>query len=695
MVRPVRERLRSRLMRRLPGFSFLRLPRHLPRFPRHLPRFPRHLPLFPRHLFRFPRHLFRFPGLPRLSRRLSRMSRTTRFPRLSRALRSLSRRLPAAALPALLLPTPAPAQWYPEPDLILTGAEVRTVDAGDSLAEALAIKDGRLVAVGSAAAVESLAGPATRIVALEGRTVIPGLQDSHIHFLPLGLDITTGVELSYAESAAEIVAGVRSRLAESAVPPGEWIVGRRWDQHKYPVMVTRWQLDEAAPDHPVALYRVYRGVAVNTEVFRRMGIEDGDSATWPDWWLEDPADFTFEDQILREPRELTVDGELVTREIPTGVFLGSRASRLVTERPPPADFEEEVESVRLGVAEMLSLGVTAIVDPSSRMGHNMMIYQEAANRGHLRFRIAAVYEGTFNTHPPEEIAGHLAPLRVNNLGDRFLRWRGAKVYGDGGVGTRSAWMSEPFHMWDELEGEENLGNPVVRDYDLREAQYRAIRASGWDLHTHSCGDQAMRQTVDLYAKLLDEMAAANDGEIPDLRWSVIHAYFPIEPKTRVLDDMARYGIVAATNPVFNWQQGFSFATNSGPERMARLQPFRTYMRGGVIMASGSDYGVTTHDPWMGFYALLTRRDQKSGLVFGEDETVTIAEALRSYTWNGAYLTHDEDERGSLEPGRWADLVVLDLPSLDRLEEDPELLFSMRERIVATLVEGEVVHGALP
>ncbi len=605
------------------------------------------------------------------------------------------RRLRSLPIGLLFLAAPgtAAAQWYPEPDLVLTGAEVRTVDAEDSLAEALAVKDGRIVAAGTAAEVGALAGPRTRTVDLSGKTVIPGIQDSHIHFLSLGRDITTGVELSYAESADDIVAGVRARLAESRIPAGAWVVGRRWDQFKYPAMVTRWQLDEAAPENPVALYRVYRGVAVNTEVFRRMGIEDGDSSTWPSWWLADPDNFTFEDQILREPRELTVDGETVTREVPTGVFLGSRASRLVTERPPPDDFEDDVESVRLGVEELLSLGITAIVDPSSRMGHNMRVYQEAFNRGYLRLRIAAVYEGTFNTHAPEAISTHLDGIKVNNLGDRFLRWRGVKVYGDGGVGTRSAWMSEPFHMWDELEGERNLGNPVVESYPEREAQYRAIRSHGWDLHTHSCGDQAMRQTVDLYMKLLDEMQEES-GELPDLRWSVIHAYFPIEPRTRVLDDMARYGIVAATNPVFNWQQGFSFAANSGPQRMARLQPFRSYMRGGVIMASGSDYGVTTHNPWMGFYALLTRKDQKSGVAHGEDETVTIAEALRSYTWNGAFLTHDDQDRGSLEPGRLADLVVLDLPGLDALEEDPELLFSMRERIVATMVEGEVVHGAL-
>ena len=599
----------------------------------------------------------------------------------------------------LLLPSgvTAAGQWYPEPDFLLVGAEIRTVDSEDRIVEALAIKGGRVVAVGTAAEVRALAGPSTRVADLTNRTVIPGLQDSHIHFLSLGRDITTGVELSYAQSAADIVAGVRARMAEGVGGDGGWIVGRRWDQFKYPEMVTRWQLDEVAPENPVALYRVYRGVAVNTEVFRRMGIRDEDPSSWPEWWIEDPADFTFEDQILRARRELTIEGARVTREVPTGVFLGARASRLVTERPPPAGFEDEVESVRLGVAEMLALGVTSIVDPSSRMGHNMRIYQEAANRGLLRMRISAVYEGTFNTHPPEEISDHLDGIKVNNLGDPFLRWRGVKVYGDGGVGTRSAWMSEPFHMWDELEGERNFGNPVVRDYGMREAQYRAIRAYGWDLHTHSCGDQAMRQTVDLYMKLLDEMREERGpgSPVPDVRWSVIHAYFPIEPKTRMLEDMARYGIAAATNPVFNWQQGLSFAANSGPERMARLQPFRSYMRGGVIMASGSDYGVTTHDPWMGFYALLTRKDQKSGVAYGEDETVTIAEALRSYTWNGAWLTHEETDRGSLEPGKLADLVVLDLPGLAALEEDPELLFTMRDRVLATMVEGRIEHGALP
>ena len=138
----------------------------------------------------------------------------------------------------------------------------------------------------------ALRGPNTEIFDLSDKTVIPGLQDSHIHFLSLGSDITYEAELTFAETAEEIVAemvGLEERMDPEL---GEWLVGNRWDQYKYPEMVTRWQLDEVAPNNPILLNRVYRGVAVNTRVFEMMGIEDEVPSTWPAWWLEDPADFT-------------------------------------------------------------------------------------------------------------------------------------------------------------------------------------------------------------------------------------------------------------------------------------------------------------------------------------------------------------------------------------------------------------------
>ena len=601
---------------------------------------------------------------------------------------------PSVGLPAVLLAlVSCSPSGSVDADWIFTGGQVVAVDEDFSIFEALAVKDGSIIAVGTAREVAALRGPKTEVFDLSGRTLIPGLQDSHIHFLSLGHDITYEAELTFAVTAEEIVAEMVA-LGERKNPArGEWLVGNRWDQYKYPEMVTRWQLDEVAPDNPVRLNRVYRGVAVNTRVFEMMGIDDQVPTTWPSWWLEDPANFTFEDRIFRVPRTLTINGRTREYEIPTGAFVGSNASRLVTVRPGATDagdaFESDVQSVHLGALEMLSLGVTSIIDPSSRMGYLMQVYQEAKNRGLLAgLRIPAVYEGTFFTHGLTSMREHFDGIKVNNLGDSWLRWRGAKFYADGGAGTRSAWLSESFSRWDEFEGEPNLGIPVQADNEARDAQFRVTALEyGWDLHTHTCGDVAMRQTVDLYKVLMDEIRAERPDA--DLRWSLIHAYLPIEAETRVLEEMAEYGIIASVNPVFNWQEGAAFLTNLGAERFARTKPFRSYVEAGVSLNAGSDYPVTSHDPWIGMYALMTRRSQADGLVYGPDETLGLEETLRAYTINGAYLTYDEDSRGSLEAGKVADLAVLDLEDIRMLEEEPELLFGMRDRIVLTMSGGAV------
>lgn len=611
-------------------------------------------------------------------------------------------RLSAAAVGAVMLgalvgagcsrtaPASGGADW------ILTGGQVVTVDKSFTTARALAIKGDRIVAIGSEDEVRSHMGPATRVVDLKGRAVLPGLQDSHIHFLTLGRDMQEEADFTLAKNAADILDALRALKERRKPKPGEWLAGGRWDQYKYPEMVTRWQLDEVAPDNPVRLERTYRGVAVNTAVFRLMGIEDDKPSTWPSWWQKDPPDFTFEDRIFRAPRQVVIDGKPREMMVPTGVFLGSRGPSLVTARPPGKTLDDDVQSVRWGAEEMLRLGVTSVVDPSSRMGYMMKVYQEAYNRGDMLIRMASVYEGTFTRTPPEAIDERLEAVKINNLGDTFLRWRGTKFYADGGAGTRSAWVSEPFEHWKELEGAENCGLPVVADHAVREAQFRAALAHGWELHTHACGDLAMRQTVDLYIKLMDEIRARKPGA--DLRWSVIHAYHPIEPKTNMIEEMAAYGIIAVVNPVFNWQEGAAFVHNLGEARMARTTPFRSFVEAGVLMASGSDYDVTSHDPWIGIYTLLTRRDQATGKVYGAGETVGIEDALRSYTINGAFLTYDEKIRGSLEIGKLADLVVVDLADIHEIERDPEICFQMRGKVLLTMVGGEARYareGFLP
>jgi predicted amidohydrolase YtcJ len=358
-------------------------------------------------------------------------------------------------------------------NLIFTNGKIVTLDAKTRIASAVAIGGDHILAVGTDTEALALRGSSTKVVDLRGKSVIPALEDSHIHFLGLGRDIARRADFTFAKSAEDIVKTVQELKTRINAKPGDWLMGTRWDQYKYPSMATRWQLDEVTPNNPVRLSRTYRGVLVNTAVFRLMKIDDSNSSTWPAWWLRDPATFTFEDKIFREKRTLTVDGKQQTLEIPTGVFLGRNGSALLTARPPSArDFEDDVESVRLGVLEMLRLGVGSIVDPDSPGDYNMRVFQEAQKRGFLLIRVPGVYFGSVYHQTPEELVKLLKPVNMNVPSDDFLRWRGTKYYADGGVGSRSAWVSEPF-TYVAAEGKENYGEPEMADYDKREALHEA------------------------------------------------------------------------------------------------------------------------------------------------------------------------------------------------------------------------------
>jgi predicted amidohydrolase YtcJ len=171
-------------------------------------------------------------------------------------------------------------------------------------------------------------------------------------------------------------------------------------------------------------------------------------------------------------------------------------------------------------------------------------------------------------------------------------------------------------------------------------------------------------------------------------YSIIHAYMADEPETSVIADMAEYGIIASINPGDVTVEGDSFLQNVGEDRMTRLLPFRTYLDGDVMMASGSDYSVAPWDPWIGIYAMRTRRLQVSGVVANADQTIPLQDALKTYTINGAYLNYDEDARGSLEVGKLADLVVIDAELLSVPDEE---LIDLGERVMLTMVGGQVAY----
>jgi predicted amidohydrolase YtcJ len=269
----------------------------------------------------------------------------------------------------------------------------------------------------------------------------------------------------------------------------------------------------------------------------------------------------------------------------------------------------------------------------------------------------------------------------------MFRVRGAKTAADGGVGARSAAVSEAYlPIPEDPRGAENYGTYKDADFDYRLKQFQLLADYGWEIHTHACGDAAIRQTMDVYKILMDGILEKNPDA--DLRWSIVHCYMPDEPKTSVIEEMVKYRVVAAVNPANLYFEGDSFLRNIGPERMARHTPFKTFLDAGIVMASGSDYPTNSPDPWIGIYAMVTRKHQISGEVHGPDQRISLHEALKTFTLNGAYLTYDEKNRGSLEAGKLADLVILDADLMNAGEEE---LLEMGSKVLVTMVGGKVVY----
>jgi predicted amidohydrolase YtcJ len=594
-------------------------------------------------------------------------------------------------LPASCTP-PAPSA-----DAVYHNARVITMDDAAPEAAAMAVGGERILAIGSWEEMGPFLGEDTEVYDLQGGTIIPGINETHIHVRDLGFEQHYAVNLQPAGTVADVQDMLRRRLTElrdagelggwrypTTGEEGEWLFGLGWTQDRLMGhrMATRHELDEVSREVPISLQRIYRGIAVNTRVFELLGIDFDDPATYPDWFRTDPPDFEAGDVILRDP----------ATGLPNGVFLGDRAPRLVAAAIPSKSFQQRVESLALGLKVLASYGITAVVEAGSTLGAVTDVYEAAYREGRLPIR-AVIYDGRFRSGDPEglgdpeRIAARLDSLGFSQQGDPMMRVRGAKSSADGGVGSRSAAVSVPYPpIPDDPLGGENYGALRDPDFDYRLAQFREIARRGWEIHTHACGDVAIRQTMDAYKILLDQLRRENPDADP--RWSIIHDYLPDEPGTSVIQDMAEYGVIAAINPANLYFEGESFLRNLGPERTARHTPYRTFLDAGIIMASGSDYPNNSPDPWIGIYQMVTRKDQLTGRVHGPEQRISLLEALKTFTINGAYLTYDEEERGSLTPGKLADFVILEGDLLAASEQE---LLGMSLRVQMTVVGGRTVY----
>jgi predicted amidohydrolase YtcJ len=522
-------------------------------------------------------------------------------------------------------------------DLVLTGGVVWTGVPGAEPAAAVAVKDGRIVAVGSAADVRRHTAPGTRIIELAGRLVVPGFADNHTHFMSGGFQLAS-VDLRSAATPAEFA----RRIGEfaRALPAGQWITGGDWDHELWPgaPLPERAWFDSLTPSHPVAVNRLDGHMLVANSVALRMA---GITRDTPD-----PPGGT----IVRDRA-----GE------PTGV-LKDEAMPLVYRLVPAPSEQERDEAFRRAQEHALSVGVTMVHDMGS--WEDLATYRRARQRDELRLRIYAFV-------PLATWARLRDYVAAEGTGDDHLRWGGLKGFVDGSLGSTTAWFHEPY---DDEPGTSGL---VVTDTaDLR-SRILGADAAGLHVAVHAIGERAN----DWLLRTFEEAAQLNGAR--DRRFRIEHAQ---HLSRAAIPRFAALGVLPSMQPYHAIDDGRWAEKRIGAERIQRTYAFRSLLDAGATLMFGSDWTVAPLEPLLGIYAAVTRRtiDGANPAGWVPQEKIGVAEALRAYTAANAYGAFLEDRLGTIEPGRLADLVVI---SDNLLAVDPV-------RIEDALIDYTIIAGRI-
>jgi len=564
----------------------------------------------------------------------------------------------------LLLPAPLAAA---DADLIVHRAKVVTVDAKFTVAEALAVKDGRIVAVGTNDDVLKLKGPNTKLVDAGGRTILPGLYDSHTH--PTGAATSElGDSLPLLRTIPEVQAHIRKRAAE--LKPGSWIVLRyafptRLDEARFP---TKAELDEAAPNHPV-LYHAGPAGIVNSAALKVSNVTKDTPSPKAGMVVKDPK-----------------TGE------PTGML---RNAYGVLKGVPGGGGDLTPEKRREAVKKLFRLynerGLTSVADRNAGRGDlDLYIGLQKANELTVRVNVARGFGsgGTRDdiTRRFEEMPGKDGRGGPTGAGDEWVRIGPIKMFLDGGMLNGSAYMREPWPKGPTYAVTEDdyRGLLFIQPEQLKLVVEEAVKHK-WQVTAHTAGEGAMDVLLDAY-EFVDRISP-----IKDFRHCITHANFPSRNN---LERCRKLGVCADIQPAWLWKDGHTLKNVLGEKRIRWFQPYKSWMEYTVI-GGGSDHmlrfdpldSTNPWDPWLGIWVAITRKLERGGTL-EPDEALTREQALRLYTINNAYLHKEEKEKGSLEAGKLADFIVLDR---DYLTCPTDEIRTMTVR--QTWLHGRLVHDS--
>lgn len=525
-------------------------------------------------------------------------------------------------------------------DAIFVNGVVWTGDPAAPRAEAVAVRKGRIMAVGTSGEIASLAGSSTRRVNLGGRLMVPGFIDNHTHFTSGGFQLL-GIDLRSARTREEFARLIGRKAADA---PGRWITGGDWDHDAWPdgALPTKELVDPMTASTPVFVQRYDGHMALaNSAALAAAGITRA---------IADPPGGT----IVRDAR-----GD------PTGVLKDAAMDLVYRILPDPSE-QERVEAARAALAEARRLGVTSIQDVSSTA--DVELYRKLRAQGELTARMYC--------RLPISLADTLIGQGVRSgSGDAWIRTGALKAFADGSLGSSTALFCEPY-----LSDPSTCGLPsdILMDGRLESWALRADRV-GLQLTVHAIGDSANKRVLDLVETLIERNGRR------DRRFRIEHAQH-VRPAD--FERFARLGVIASVQPYHAIDDGRWAEGRIGRDRCRTTYPFRSFLDHGVITCFGSDWTVGPLNPLEGIYAAVTRRttDGKNPGGWVPEEKITVEEALRAYTVTNAYAAFEEKEKGSITPGKHADLVVL---SENILVLPPERLAGVCVEL--TIVDGKVVY----
>ena len=533
-------------------------------------------------------------------------------------------------------------------DLIFVNGNIYTVNERQPHAEAIAVKKDRIAFVGLNEDAKKLASDKTRIVDLRGRTVVPGMTDSHCHIFGIG-EREMNLNLEGTNSREDFLAKVKARVDQTE--RGQWIIGRGWIETfwKPPQFPSHTDLDKIAPDNPVFLTRADGHAAIANSAALKIAKIDKNAAN------------PFGGEILKDK----TTGE------PTGMLLDNAMDLAAKNIPKPTEAERE-KAFLVGINREIGLGWCEIQNAGSHAG-DIKIIRKCFDEGKVKLRfINAVYG------PGEDVQQFLREGSTINAYDHHFTQRTIKVIFDGALGSRGAALLKPYS-----DAPDTSGFLTGKESDLKPMFEEALRR-GIQVETHAIGDRTNRTILDLYQNAF-KAVPLDQRKIREPRWRVEHAQI-LDPAD--IPRFAKLSVIPSMQPSHAISDLFFAPARLGMERLAGAYAWQSLIKSGCIIAGGSDAPVERGEPMIEFYAAVARKSVKGFSAEGwhSEQAVSREQALKMFTLWPAYAAFEENDKGSVEPGKLADFTVL---SQDIMKiPEPEIL---NTRCVITVIGSEIVY----